>query len=277
MATQVRAKPARTAGKIAAGAKSGVNTRLSPEQLVEVLGLLKDATSVELKLMVPDSGSGVIRRLGFDPVEAQPRQVYFFDTPDLKLNQAGLIVRARRSAGGKGDTVVKLRPIDPASIDAELRHDAAFKIEIDFMPGGYVCSGSAKGRCSAHDVLDVTDGNAPLESIFNRNQLEFYAAHAPGGLSMDALVPLGPTFLLRLRHQPKRFDRQVIVELWLYPDGSRIVEISTKGDPQEAFQLGAEFRAFITSSGIPLGNQSLTKTNSALTYFSKQLRAKPSG
>jgi hypothetical protein len=254
---------------------SSSNGRLSPDKLVEALELLKDATSVELKLMVADTQSSVIRRLGFDPVEAQPRQVYFFDTPDLKLNKAGLIVRARRSAGGKGDTVVKLRPIDPTSINAELRHDAAFKVEIDFMPGGYVCSGSAKGRCSAQDVLDVADDEAPLESIFNRNQLEFYAAHAPGGLSMDELVPLGPTFLLRLRHQPKRFDRPVTVELWLYPDGSRILEMSTKGEPQEAFQLGAEFRAFIIGSGLRIGNQAVTKTNSALSYFSKHLQAKP--
>ena len=45
---------------------------------------------------------------------------------------------------------------------------------------------------------------------------------------MNALVPLGPTFLLRIKHQPKAFDRRIIVELWLYPDGSRIFEISTK-------------------------------------------------
>ena len=46
---------------------------------------------------------------------------------------------------------------------------------------------------------------------------------------MKQLVPLGPTFLLRLKQQPKDFDRPVVVELWLYPDGSRIFEISTKG------------------------------------------------
>jgi hypothetical protein len=255
MEAQVEAKRAKRA--VAKGAK---DNRLSPEQLAEVLELLRGATSVELKLMVPDTQRSTIRRLGFDPVEAEPRQVYFFDTPDLQLNKAGLIVRARRSARGKGDTVVKLRPIDPASINAELRHDAAFKIEVDVMPGAYVCSGSAKGRCSAQDVLDVTDGSAPLESIFNRNQLEFYAAHAP--------------FLLRLRHQPKRFDRPIIVEMWLYPDGSRVLEMSTKGDPQEAFQLGAEFRAFISSCGLTLGSQAATKTNSALAYFSKHLEPK---
>jgi hypothetical protein len=269
MATQVKTSPARIPAKRSAG-----SARLSPEQLVEVFELLKGATSVELKLMVPDSERPVIRRLGFDPVEAEPRQVFFFDTPDLELEKAGLIVRARRSPGGKADTVVKLRPIDPAAINAELRHDDAFKIEVDVMPGGYVCSGSARGRCSAQDVLDAADGKVPLESIFSRNQREFYAAHAPAGLSMDALVPLGPTFLLRLRHQPKRFDRPVIVEQWLYPDGSRVLEMSTKGEPEEAFQLGVEFRAFIASCGIALGDQAVTKTRTALAYHSKHREAK---
>ena len=52
-----------------------------------------------------------MRGLPIDPVESQPRQVYFFDTPDLALSKAGIIVRARRIQGGKGDTVVKLRPV----------------------------------------------------------------------------------------------------------------------------------------------------------------------
>lgn len=269
MDAQVKPKPARIQA-----ARGPADGRLSAEQLVEVLELLKGATSIELKLMVPDAQRSLIRRLGFDPVEAQPRQVYFFDTPDLALNKAGVIVRARRSPGDKGDTVIKLRPIDPVAINAELRHDDAFKIEVDVMPGGYVCSGSAKGRCSGQEVLQVVDRGAPLETLFSRNQREYFAAHAPAGLTLDQLVPLGPTFLLRLRHQPKRFDRPIIVELWFYPDGSRVLEMSTKGDPGEAFQLAAEFRAFITSCGIALGNQAVTKTNTALAYYSKQLAQK---
>ncbi len=256
---------------VRAGQGRAAGSRLSPEQFVEVLDLLKNATSVELKLMVPDVQRSVIRRLGFDPVEAEPRQCYFFDTPDLSLDKAGVIVRARRGPNGKGDTVVKLRPIDPATVGAELRHDAAFKVEVDVMPGGYVCSGSARGRCSAQEVLEVADRGASLEPLLNRNQREFYAAHAPAGLLLDALVPLGPTFLLRLRHQPKRFDRPIIVELWLYPDGSRVLEMSTKGEPGEAFQLAAEFRGFITSCGIEIGHKAATKTGTALAYFSKHL------
>ena len=263
---KTKARPAATRGQ---------DIRLPPEQLVELLGHLKGATSVELKIMVPDDQRGALRLLGFDPVEAQPRQIFFFDTPDLKLNEAGLIVRARRSGGGKGDTVVKLRPVDPATINAELRLDPAFKIEVDAMPGGFVTSGSATGRCTAQGVFDAIDGKVPLSSLFNKNQRQFYSAHVPEGVGMNDLVPLGPTFMLRLRQQPKKFDRPITVELWLYPDGSRILEMSTKGDPSEAFQLAAEFRAFLTDCGISAAVKTVTKTSTALAYFSKRLNPKP--
>jgi len=246
---------------------------LSTDDLIKVLDLLKGSNSVELKVMVPDTHRGAIKALGFDPVQAEPRQTYFFDTPDLALNKAGLIVRARRSPGDKGDTVVKLRPVDPVALDADLRRDEAFKIEVDVNPGGYVCSASAKGRCTAQEVLDVSNGNTPLSSIFSRKQRDFFRAHAPAGLTMKQLVSLGPTFLLRLKQQPRDFDRPVVVELWLYPDGSRIFEISTKGSPEEAVQLGASFRVFVAKCGIPLPKKAVMKTASALEFHSKHTNA----
>lgn len=242
---------------------------MSGEDMLRVFELLKGATSVELKLTVPDtSRRAAVKALGFDPVEAEPRQAYFFDTPDLALNKAGVVVRARRIQGGGGDTVVKLRPVDPATLDPELRKAVGFKIELDAMPGGYVCSASYKGACTGQEVLDVAEGRATLESLFSREQRDFYSANAPAEIKLNALVPLGPTFLLRIKHQPKGFDRRLTVELWLYPDGSRIFEISTKCGTEEAFQVGVEFRAFMAKCGIPIGVSQETKTNSALQFFS---------
>lgn len=250
-------------------------TRLSAEEMLEVLELVKGSTSIELKLTVPDQSHGhAIKRLGFDPVEAEPRQTFFFDTPDLALNKAGVVVRARRSIGDKGDTVVKLRPVDPSKLDPELRREHGFKIELDAMPGGYVCSASFKGICTAKEIIGVSEGNASLTSIFSRKQRAFYAAHAPADIPMSELVPLGPTFLLRARYFPKGYDRRVTVELWLYPDGSRILEISIKAKPEEAFQAAIQFRAFIAKCGIPLEKQGATKTNSALEFFSKRYDGK---
>jgi hypothetical protein len=182
-----------------------------------------------------------------------------------------VVVRARRIQGGGGDTVIKLRPVDPANLDPELRKAAGFKIELDAMPGGYVCSASYKGACTGQEVLDAVEGRAPLGSLFSREQRAFYEDHAPAELKLDALVPLGPTFLLRVKHQPKGFDRRLTIELWLYPDGSRIFEISTKCTPDEAFQVGVEFRAFLTACEVAIEKSAETKTNSALEFFSKEI------
>ena len=84
---------------------------------------------------------------------------------------------------------------------------------------------------------------------------------------------MGPLFLLRAKHQPKTFGRRVVVEMWLYPDGSRILEISTKCQPQEAFQAAAEFKAYIQSCGIPVTAEQQVKTRTALEFFARRAAA----
>ncbi len=202
---------------------------------------------------------------------AQPQQAFFFDTPNLDLFKAGVVVRARRIQGGDGDTVVKLRPVDPDNIDPDLRRSASFKIELDVMPGGFVCSASFKGVCTGKEVLDMTAGKTPLSSLFSKGQRAFYKAHAPADLDMDSLVTLGPVFLLKATHKPKDYDSDVIVEMWLYPDGSRILEISTKCAPEEAFQAAAEFKAYLARCGIALSGAQEPKTGTALKYFKDHL------
>ena len=110
------------------------------------------------------------------------------------------------------------------------------------MPGGFVCSASCKGVATGREVLDVSAGKMPLRSLFSKEQRAFYDANAPAGIELNSLLTLGPTFLLRSKHQPKDFERGITVEMWLYPDGSRILEISTKCLPSEAFQAAAEPR-----------------------------------
>jgi hypothetical protein len=245
---------------------------LSAEDLAKAFELSKGSTSIELKLSIPATGHrATIKRLKLDPVEAQPRQAFFFDTPNLDLFKAGVVVRARRIQGGRGDTVVKLRPVDPNQIDPELRRSASFKIELDVMPGGFVCSASFKGACTGKEVLDMSAGKVPLSSLFSKGQRAFYKAHAPTGIDMDSLVVLGPVFLLKATHRPKDYDSDVIVEMWLYPDGSRILEVSTKCLPEETFQAIAEFKAYLARCGIALSGAQEPKTRAALEYFQAHL------
>ncbi|HZA86947.1 MAG TPA: hypothetical protein VE466_08715, partial [Acidimicrobiales bacterium] len=95
---------------------------LSDEDLGQLMGLVRGSDSVELKLTVPDEHHrSTVAALGMDPLEAQIRQVFFFDTPDLALNQQGIVVRARRVQGRGDDSVVKLRPVVPDELPDRLR------------------------------------------------------------------------------------------------------------------------------------------------------------
>ena len=71
---------------------------LSDAQLGQVLELMKASDSVELKVTIPDSQlRSTVSALGMDPLDAQIRQVFFFDTPDLTLDKhiLGEVVRKK--------------------------------------------------------------------------------------------------------------------------------------------------------------------------------------
>src|SRR5512132_835426 len=247
---------------------------LSDQDLGELLGLIKGADSVELKLTVPVSDrSRGAAALGVDPLDAQIRQVYFFDTPELTLNKKGVVVRARRVQGKGDDTVVKLRPVVPNELPAELRRSPNFGVEVDAMPGGFVCSGSMKRALKTADVRDAVLGNRPVRKLYSKEQRSLYSAHAPAGLELDDLSILGPIFVLKLKFAPEGLDRRLVAELWLYPDNTMILELSTKCEPSEAFQVAAETRAFLTQRGIDLTGEQQTKTKKALEFFAKRLQA----
>ena len=245
---------------------------LSDDQMIEVLELVKGADSVELKLTVPESSHrSTAAALGMDPLDAQIRQVFFFDTPELALNKAGVVVRARRVQGKGNDSVVKLRPVVPAELPEEFRSSPNLGVEVDALPGGFVCSASFKAKLPPTAVRDTILGGKPLRKLFSKDQRRFYAANAPEGVELDELAVLGPIFVLKLKWSPSEFGRPLVAELWLYPDGSRILELSTKCATTEPVQVAAEARAFLVKKGVDLSGEQQTKTKRALEFFANEL------
>jgi hypothetical protein len=245
--------------------------RLDGKELAEVMKLIDGADSVELKMTVPHADSRrTIAALDLDPIDAQIRQVVFFDTPDLRLNEAGLVVRARRSQGAADDSVIKLRPVVPEELSSELRQTTDFNVEVDAMPGGYVCSASYKGKIAAGEVKKVLQGGQQARKLFSKPQRTFYDEHAPDGLQLEDLTTLGPITVLKLKWQPIDFKRPMVAEMWFYPDGSRILELSTKCKPNEAFQVAAEARAFLATKDVDTIGEQQTKTKTALEFYAKR-------
>ena len=246
--------------------------RIPDEQLPEFLRLVGESDSVELKLTVPESEHyAVARSLGLDVLDAQIRQVFFFDTPDLTLNAAGLVLRARRIQRRPGDVIVKLRPAVPSSFPKALRRNEGFKVEVDAMPGGYTCSASLRERLDNADVRQMILGKRALETLFSKEQRRLVSKHMPDDLDLGDISVLGPIIVLKLKFDPEELGRRMVAEVWLYPDGSRVLELSTKCEPGEAFQVAAEARAFLVEHGVDMEGEQQAKTAKALEFFAATL------
>ena len=99
-----------------------------------------------------------------------------------------------------------------------------FVVEVDAMPGGFVCSGSYKGLLGRPIVKEAAAGKHPLSKLFSKAQRKFYADCAPEGVEIDDLKVLGPVTVLKLKFAPPEYGRRLVAEVWVYPDGSRILE-----------------------------------------------------
>ena len=59
--------------------------------------------------------------------------------------------------------------------------------------------------------------------------------------------------------------------MWLYPDGSRILELSAKCAPSEMFRVAAEAWEFLHGRGVDRSGEQQTKTRTALESFAGAL------
>jgi hypothetical protein len=247
---------------------------LTDEQLVEMLALSRDSDSVELKVTVPDSHRrDTVVALDMDPLDAQIRLVYFFDTPDLQLEEHGLVVRARRIQGRGDDSVVKLRPVVPSELPPKFRTSPNVTVEVDALPGGFVCSAAMKNLMTGDRVRTTLREGGPLRKLFSKEQRAFFKEYAPDGIALDDLRVLGPILVLKVGTKTvfPNSTRKMVAELWHYPDNSMILELSTKAIPGEALQVAGEARALLTERGIDITGEQRTKTKTALEYFSREL------
>jgi hypothetical protein len=252
---------------------TAVAPQLTDEQLSQMLALAEDSDSVELKLTIPfPDQRTTIEALDLDPLDAEIRQVFFFDTPELALFEAGVVARARRVQRKGDDSVVKLRPVVPSKLDPQYRQSPNMVVEVDAMPGGFVCSGSLKRDLGdAGKVREAVRGARRVGKLFSKEQRAYFAAHAPAGVEIDELEIFGPIFVLKAKSVPAGMKRKLVAEVWLYPDNTRILELSTKCAPDEAFDVAARSRIFLSERGIDLSGEQQTKTRTALEFFAREL------
>jgi hypothetical protein len=254
---------------------SGATTAAGAADELRPARLFEHVESVRLELTLPESDAHpVATALGMDPLDAHVRLVSFLDTPDLALLRHGLVVRARRRRG-RDDTMVALRPVTPRGLPRALRRSAAFALAIDAPPGAPGSSAWIKSRPDAGAIARVGAGDAPARGLFSPEQRALLRAHAPDGLGFDDLALLGPVVVLRPKFTPEAFGRRVVADLWMYPDGSRLLELATRCAPEHVQRAAAETREFLRRYGVDVTPARETGPERALALLAHQAAQAP--
>jgi hypothetical protein len=229
--------------------------------------------AVEIKVTIrPDQELRAERALAVDEDTAEVRIIYFYDTPELELCNAGVALRARLVKGDSDDSTVKFRPVDTGQVSEQWRRVEGFKLEADCVGDRIVCSASLTNSQQRGEIEDVAKGRRAIEKLFSKEQERFLCEFCNCIIDFGALRVLGPIRVLRWKLKQKGFPYEWTVEEWRLPDGDDLVEVSIKTPPEDAVKARKAFDEHLRNLGLdPQGAQE-TKTRTALNYFAKAWR-----
>lgn len=229
--------------------------------------------AVEIKLTIrPDQELLAERAMEVNEDTADVRLVYFYDTPDLDLYKAGVVLRARLVRDGDDDSTVKFRPVEPASVSADWRRQKGFKLEADWVGDEMICSASLTDLQQRDEIDAVAKGKRAIGRLFSNDQERFLREFYKGPVDLGELRVMGPIRVLRWKPKHKTFPHELTLEEWRLPNGEDLVEASIKAPPDEAHRARKEFDTHLRRLGLDPDGVQGTKTRTALEYFARILK-----
>ena len=230
------------------------------------------AQGVELKVTVADKKErAAAEAFDLDPRKGERRRIFFFDTSARNHFEGGLVLRAREVKGGRDDSTVKIRPVDPKKVAGKWSRLAGFKIEADGVGSRMIRSASLSVEQSGSEVKAVEQNLRSIKKLFSDEQESFLAEMSRGAVDFDALKVFGPVSALRWKVEHDGLPYPITAEEWTLPDGRDLLEVSIKVPTAQAAAASAAFDSFLKGLHLkPQGGQE-TKTRIALEFFAKQL------
>lgn len=235
--------------------------------------LTAGADRIEIKATVPQRQiAGALKRYKLTRSNDEQRLVYFFDTPDQALLEAGIIVRARRVIGDQHDSTIKFRPVDIDKLPQDWRKYLGFKIEVDASEEGLVKSASFSMPVRKGLIKQVVAGKERKGKLFTSEQEKFLEDTAGRSIDFDTIAVLGPLKAQRWDFVDPACPWPITAELWQRTDGAQLMEISVKAPTVQAAAVMAGFMAFLAEVGAERDSNQQAKTRWAMDFYATKAR-----
>ncbi len=237
---------------------------------------------IELKATVPHKQiHWSLQRYNLTTSNDEERFIYFFDTPELDLFHAGVVLRARRIVGGEHDSTVKLRPVDPKKVPNEWKKYKGFKIESDASENGVVTSASFTMPVAKGTIKRVASGELGVAALLTDEQRRFLRDVAKLEFELSRLHIMGPMQAQRWKFSDPALPWPITAELWRRDDGALILEASIKAPVEQAAVAAGGFLAHLAEIGAERDHAQEAKTRWALDHYAGKARVlgttKPAG
>lgn len=213
-----------------------------------------------------------LRRLGLVEAEASRLMLWYFDSRELELLDHGVILRGRRIAGERDKSTAKLRFRGASASVPGWLEVHGFKREADLTGSKEVMSWGLTAKTEEGAIESVLAGIRPVDALFNAEQRKLIADCSPIPVDWGDLVPLGPIeakiWSVESGGRAGDFHRKLTAERWTLPNGTDLLQVSTRAPGHEAAAAQAELLGYLESLGLSLSLRQETKTRIALEYFS---------
>jgi len=153
----------------------------------------------------------------------EERTIYFFDTAQLDLLEAGIIARARRIKGDEHNSTVKFRPVEPDEVAKCWSRLEGFKLEADASEKGVDKSASLTLPVEKGRIKRAIAGQMEIRDLFDQKHVDFLndvggnavrKAWRGKAIDFDRLTVFGPIKAHRWECVNLPCPRQVTAELW---------------------------------------------------------------
>ena len=236
--------------------------------------------SVEIKVTLAGSNVGdAVAALGLP--EGQRWRILFFEdvttglVPSTPLLEIGVVLRARRKSGAKGDSTVKLRPCRWSQLSRDFfanrdNDSTELKIEADWAGRKRTLAASLTTDWDDDRVVAVQSGNLPPADLFNPEQRRFLEQCSPSRVNLGALTALADITATRWKEFPAKAagrDLSVRAERWEIDGAIDFLELSIVSDLARAERNQAALQDFVADRSLVEEQNQENKTQRVLSYL----------